>query len=157
MLKKETSVKLNIVSGMIIPEIPTPLEKTFQENALFKDLIAVLFDILAILPYEIYNIYYKMNEEAGQLIVGIGGVNDIRDIGDLYLSMKLGIEGDSSRPGACFYRRLDKDHHVIDHTHDISRIRNIFRESGVSDARYKILFDPYLGNLTIIMENTLLK
>lgn len=131
------------------------MEKIIEGHLFIKDLIAILNNVLNILPYETYNVYYKVNDECNEFIIGIGGVNDIRDIGDLYLSMKLGGEGDSSKPGACFYRRVDKNKNIIDHNHDILMIREIFKKNKIDDDKYSIMFDPYLGNLTVFLNKQL--
>jgi hypothetical protein len=131
-------------------------ESIIEKNQVLKELMEILNEILTVLPYEVYRIHHRVNSSKNNFVMGIGGVGDIRDIGDLFMSMKLGDGADYSKPGASFYIRRGNDNELLDSSHDLHRIREIFKKYNISDNNYAINFDTYLGNISITLDTDLL-
>lgn len=134
----------------------TDSENIIEKNQVLRDIVEILNEILAILPYEVYRIHHKINTGKNNFVLGIGGVTDIRDIGDLFMSMQLGDGADHTRPGASFYIRRGEDNEILDSNHDLDRIRSIFKKHNISDDNYTINFDTYLGNISITLDADIL-
>jgi hypothetical protein len=134
----------------------TDSESIIKKNQVLKELMEILQEVLTILPYEVYRIHHGVNSSKNSFVMGIGGVGDIRDIGDLFMSMQLGDGADHTRPGASFYIRRGKDNELLDSSHDLHRIRGIFKKYNIGDTSYEINFDTYLGNIGITMDVNIL-
>ncbi len=132
--------------------IVTDPESIIEKNQVLKELMGILEEVLSILPYEVYSIHHRVNSSKNNFVLGIGGVEDIRDIGDLFMSMQLGEGADHTKPGASFYIRRNRENEILDSSHDIDRIRGIFKKFDISDKNYTINFDTYLGNISIILD-----
>ncbi len=134
----------------------TDPEIIIEKNQVLRELLEILNEILTILPYEVYRIHHRVNTGKNNFVLGIGGVTDIREIGDLFMSMRLDEGSDHTKPGASFYIRRGKDNEILDSNHDLERIRGILIKHNISDESYTLNFDTYLGNITITLDGDIL-